>query len=352
MRNKDHIWRLPTEIDYAALLPNSRKPKAESRIAISIPLFASRFQWIKEAKSKAYFQHVHVKGAVWASLAMLNNTDLGEHGVQTYFHVEETVLKSAKVILDAMNVPEEFIRVVKTADIQAEIKGVKNLRYGKKYALLFDDIPVDNWLMMDSDVFACTRGEKIALFDIFHSTWTKQNPISFEYRLAPFQYPHWIDRIYNAVGLKTPTKNSFITQEKAAFESVGLEIENESDENRDTVMRPINKTGLFYLNRNSPLADFLKDNLNKCCTDEFLIAMWSLNNPLLSLSNMLNLPMYYSTSQYLNHKSEQYMHHVIFEAFDSSPFFTKFYKDMTRHISLPPSKQLMAWKQLTCSTNC
>jgi len=346
MQNKDHIWRLPTEIDYAALLPNSQKPKAESQVAISIPLFSSNFQFIKEAKSREYFQQVHVKGAVWASLAMLNNTDLGEHGVQTYFHVEETVLKSAKVIFDAMRVPEEYIRVIKTADIHAQLKNIKNLRYGKKFACLFDDLPIDNWLVMDSDAFACTQAEKIALFNILTSPWAVSHPIAFDYRLSPFDYRHWIDRIYNAVGSKTPAPGKSAVQEQAAFKSVGLNIDNKSDENRETVIRPVNKTVLFYLNKTSELAAFLKDNLNKCCEDEFLIAMWSLQNPILSLSNMLYLPMFYSAGEYINGNAQQYFHHVIFEAMDSNPFFTRFYKDMTRHIPLPETKQLTAWQKL------
>lgn len=345
MQNKDHIWRLPTEIDYAALLPNSRKPKTESQVAISIPLFSSSFQFIKEAKSREYFQQVHVKGAVWAALAMLNNTDLGENGVQTYFHVEETVLKSAKVIFDAMHVPEEYIRVINTADIHAKVKNIKNLRYGKKFACLFDDLPIDNWLVMDSDAFACTRDEKIKLYAIFDSPWTESNPISFNYYLNQFDYEHWIDRIYNAIG-KVPKKSELWEQEVAAFKDVGLEINNNSDKGKEQVIRPTNKTVLFALNKNSELADFLRQNLNKCCEDEFLIAMWSLQNPILSLSSMLYLPMFYSGGEYINGDAQQYFHHVIFEAMDSNPFFTRFYKDMTRHIPLQPSTALTTWENL------
>ena len=343
MRNKDHIWRLATEIDYKTLLPKRGK---SDKFAISIPLFSSSFQFLKEAKSRAYFQQVHVKGAVWASLAMLNNTDLGEHGVQTYFHVEETVYKSAKVIFDAMCVPEEYIRVVKTVDIHAQLKNIKNLRYGKKFACLFDDLPIDNWLVMDSDAFACTRGEKIGLYDIFDSPWTESNPIAFNYYLNPFDYKHWIERIYNAIGNQMPKKSELWEQEVAAFEDVGLEIDNNSDKGKEQVIRPTNKTVLFALNKNSELADFLRQNLNKCCEDEFLIAMWSLQNPILSLSSMLFLPMFYSTTEYVNNRADQYMHHVIFEAMNANPFFTRFYKDMTRHIPLPQTKQLTAWKNL------
>ena len=343
MRNKDHIWRLPTEIDYKTLLPKRGK---SDKFAISIPLFSSSFQFLKEAKSRAYFQQVHVKGAVWASLAMLNNTDLGEHGVQTYFHVEETVYKSAKVIFDAMRVPEEYIRVINPADIHAQLKNIKNLRYGKKFACLFDDLPIDNWLVMDSDAFACTRSEKIGLYDIFDSPWTESNPIAFNYYLNQFDYKHWIERIYNAIGNQMPKKSELWEQEVAAFEDVGLEINNNSDIGKVQVIRPTNKTVLFALNKNSELADFLRQNLNKCCEDEFLIAMWSLQNPILSLSNMLFLPMFYSTTEYVNNRADQYMHHVIFEAMDANPFFTRFYKDMTRHIPLPQTKQLMAWKNL------
>ena len=343
MRNKDHIWRLLTDIDYKALLPERG---ASDKLAISIPLFSSNFQFIKEAKSREYFQQVHVKGAVWASLAMLNNTDLGEHGVQTYFHVEETVYKSAKVIFDAMRVPAEYIRVVKTDDIHAQLKNIKNLRYGKKFACLFDDLPIDNWLVMDSDAFACTLDEKIKLYAIFDSPWTESNPIAFNYYLNPFDYKHWIERIYNAIGNQVPKKLELWEQEVAAFEDVGLEINNNSDIGKEQVIRPTNKTVLFALNKNSELADFLRQNLNKCCEDEFLIAMWSINRPILSLSHAIGLPMFYSMGAYLNNNPPQYMHHVIYEAHNANPFFNRFYKDMTRHIPLQPSTALTTWKNL------
>lgn len=344
MRNKDHIWRLPTGINYSEMLPKSG---TSDKLAISIPLFSSSFQFIKEAKSREYFKQVHVKGAVWSALSMLHNTDLGKRGVKVYFHVEESVLKTAKIIFDAMGVTEDHIRVVKSSDIHGNVKNVKNLRYGKKFACLFDDLLISNWLVMDSDAFACTEGDKIELYDLFESPWVLNNPVSFNYFLNKFTYQHWIDRIYDAIGKKPNKDLDLWKQEIWAFKSVGLDIDNKLDAGKDGVVRPINKTVMFALGRESGLADFLRENIHRCCEDEFLIAMWSLTNPILSLSSMTSLPMFYSAGDYIKSSNfYQYMHHVIFEAHDSNPFFARFYRDMTRHIPLEENKNLTAWKEL------
>ena len=45
-------------------------------------------------------------------------------------------------------------------------------------------------------------------------------------------------------------------------------------------------------------------------------------------------------------KCYQYWHHVIFESYNSNPFFTKFYKDMTRNIPLEKTKSLLNFQEI------
>ena len=162
---------------------------------------------------------------------------------------------------------------------------IKNLQYGKKFmCLLDDDIQTQKWMVMDSDCFACTLNDPIKLFDILTSVYTDSSAIAYDYKLVSFEWKLWIDRIHDAIGQnvkKGEVAKSFYEHEQHAFESIGLTIDNARDTDKTEILRPTNKTVIFVLNRQSDLADFLRNNIGRCCEDEFLISMFSIQKPII-----------------------------------------------------------------------
>ena len=345
MRNKDHIWRLPIDIDYNSLLPAATPCKD---LAISIPIFYSRFQNLKEMQTRAYFQQVHVKGAVWASLSILNNSDLGDNGVQVYFHVEEKASKFTLPILKKMGVDQQHIRVLPLDTIyKTKTKFTpKSIQWGKKLMCLYDSSDIKQWIIMDSDLFACTDNPKIELYKYFRSPYALSNCIFLRYFMREIPYNEWIERIYLAIGEKEPTADN-LSAEMAAFKKLGFSIDNKTDKDQDIVSRPCVGGRLMLLTLDTPLVAFLKKHIPFSFNEECLFEMYSMFHPVLSLLNNLTaLEEYTHIDGYLNGQNTQYLHHIAQFNFDASPYFTRFWRDMTRHIPLPKPARLQCWHNL------
>lgn len=351
--NKHHIARLSTDIDYAALLPED--VEGTEKLAVSIPLFSSGYQHHTDFYKKEYFQQVHCKGAVWTALSLLHNTDLGEKGVQVYFHVEAKAEKLALAVFKQMNVPTEYIRVMDLSDMYTASvpKSMKNVQYGKIFMCLNDtELSPDIWLMADSDNFACTRNEKIFLYDTLLSAAAAESIFVYECILKLLTKAEWIDRIYEATGQKVKKGldivKDFCEIEQCAYRSVGLDINNHQEEeerDKEHVVRHAVRGGLRAVRSESDAADFLRTYMTNCYQDEFLIALYAQSHPVLSLNETR---VFFNGIEYVQEGRhyEKYWHHVIFEAHNSNPYFNKFYRDVTRNIPLAQPKNLTNFQEV------
>ena len=50
---------------------------------------------------------IHVKGAIWVALSLINNTNLADNGVGIYFHLEDKIYDIAGDVFDAFWGPGE-----------------------------------------------------------------------------------------------------------------------------------------------------------------------------------------------------------------------------------------------------
>lgn len=322
---KDHIRRLPT-VDYSEIVGEKREI---SQISLSIPLFHSSFQFIQDAKKVEYFQNVHCRGAIWTAISFLKNTDLGDKDISIFFHVEDKVFNRAKSVFDEFNVPDFYIRKMAfNKEDFPPTPNVKNVRYGKKFMCLFDEEleEVGNWVIVDSDCFPIATEDKMLLFDTLNSHSVTIHPASIEYRLIEFEREHWIHRLCDAAGLKF---NEKITENKVLKQ---LGLAPIATDRRKTLIRPRCKTTLFAIPMVHPIVQFIIDNIGTCCEDEFLLAAFSLWSPFTNLSELIDAPVVLSPDEYEQCHSEQYFHHLIFNSEDSDPYFTRFFRDITRNI--------------------
>ena len=335
---KAHIPRLPT-------IPYRTRDDAETdnRLAISIPMFHSDFQWIPDGIETQRFQQVHCRGAIWTALSLLWNTDLGAKGVRVYFHIEDTIWDIAMPIFEEFGVDKQWLRQMKIPNAQT-VADVENVHYGKKFMCLIDDeIKSDVFLIIDSDAFVCTAGFPLQWHSVLTSTLFQKNPSVYEFRPTRFQYKHWTERCCNAVGIPYDPDKSNFTQEKAAFAKVGLTYpctKEKGLKNAKLAVRPISKNVLIAMPRKHAITKFVKSNFYQCYEDEFLVAMFAMTGyPLLSLKDALEVPMFLSKDGYLNFVRRRtripgYIHHLIFGSDNCDAYFNRFYRDASRNIPI------------------
>lgn len=347
MQIKPHITRLPI-IPYR--VPDT---ETDTRLAVSVPLFHSAFQWIPGGIEIERFQNVHCRGAIWAAMALLHNTNLGRNGVKVYFHIEDTVWDAAMPVFEAFEVDAQWIRRITVPNAETAVD-VKNVHYGKKFMCLIDvAIKFDVCLIIDSDAFVCTAGSPLQWHSVLTSALSLKNPSVYEFRPMRFDYAHWAERCCNAVGIPYNSEKSAFTQEKSAFAMLNLTYpctKEKGLKNAKFAVRPVSKNVLIAMPKKHAITRFVKSNFQQCYEDEFLIAMLAMTGyPLLNLKDALETPMFLSKDGYLDFVSRKteipgYIHHVIFGADECDSFFNRFYRDLTRNIPMPRS-YLNEWRK-------
>ena len=159
---KPHIARLPEKVFDCTV------PRTSTALAISIPLFHSELDTQYENFDEERFRNVHCKGALWAGMSFLKNTDLAENGVPLYFHIEDKVWDTAMSVFSDYGIPEAWCRKMTTPlpDKEPELR-VNKTHFGKTYLGLLDEaIDADVFLILDSDFFTCT--EESSVQDLRH----------------------------------------------------------------------------------------------------------------------------------------------------------------------------------------
>ena len=166
--SKPHIPKLP-------VVPFKDYARNSTELAISVPLYHPDFPDTSKY-SPDNFRSVHCKGAIWAAMSMIHNTDLGERGVPLHFHIEDKVWDDAMPVFEDFGVPEDWCRKMTlpkpTIDLVAD-----KAQYGKSLmCLIDDDIDADVTMILDSDFFTCVPGAKMKLYDRLTMPILKNQP--------------------------------------------------------------------------------------------------------------------------------------------------------------------------------
>lgn len=286
--SKPHITRLP-------IVPYTSHPITDNRLAVSIPLFHSATDsGTLTPHNVERFKQIHIKAAIWAAIALQNNTDLAEHGVGIYFHVEDTI---AEMMEDFAEFPQEVIRTMTLAEPNST--DIQHPHYGKKLMCLSDpDITPDAWLIVDSDAFVCSAEKQLTWYDRLVSL---NNPATVQAsRESATSYQMWVYGVCLAAGLHFDPESDLFMQEQRAFYKLGFDyLSHPTDQSQP---HPYIASQLTYIPTSHDICGFLKQHYINCYQDEFLMGMWHLkHNDITQLTETLDgLPLFYKATDYIN----------------------------------------------------
>lgn len=339
---KPHIARLPTVAFETKCSRNSKE------LAVSIPLFHSELDTQYENFNMERFKNVHCKGAVWAGMSLLKNTDLAENGVPLYFHIEDKVWDASTEVLRSYGIPESWCRkmVAPTPEKEPELR-VNKTQFGKTYlGLMDDDIDTDALLILDSDFFTCTDGERLKFYDKLTSPMLKKQPSMTHFHLKQLPYYFYTSLFLLASGLPDQLigKRPIAELEKEAFERLGFDKEVDTSLiEKDFVFRFFTENYMTTFPREHPARDFAIKHISTCHTAPYLFSMWGeFNQPFIELAPLLNIPIYDWENDYIQgEKGDQcFAHFRVNKARHRSlsnptrihKYFDRFYENLSRHV--------------------
>ena len=151
---KKHILRLP---DFEC----EKYDRHSTELAVSVPLFHSELDTQYAKFDVERFQEVHCRGAIWAAMSLIKNSDLGDNGTPLYFHIEDKAWDYALPVFKKFKVPQDWLRKVSVPTVEHEYK-INKTHFGKKYIPLLDDgIDSEVLLILDSDAFTCCNKDQL-----------------------------------------------------------------------------------------------------------------------------------------------------------------------------------------------
>lgn len=295
---KKHIARLPI-VEYPVY------EIMDTDVAVTIPLFYSPVDSGFTLYDAERIKNVHVKGAIWVALSLIHNTDLAKKGVGIYFHLEDKIYEIARDMFSAFGVPEKFIRVMTIDDFESN--DVKAAQYGKKYMFLEDDLTPQQWVMMDSDAFICTTGDKFEWYDCFRAF---VNPSAMNAQSATYatkeDYTHWVRMCSHAAGYAFEPKSNLIDQEKRAL--LKMEVpetdlyEGTSLGANPLIERAYTCTQMLVLPTAHPIIDYIKSHWKSCHWDEGMLNVYQMLHKDISFlpDKLGGLPKHQFESDYIN----------------------------------------------------
>lgn len=339
---KPHIARLPEKVFDCTV------PRTSTELAISIPLFHSELDTQYENFDEERFRNVHCKGALWAGMSFLKNTDLAENGVPLYFHIEDKVWDLAMSVFDNYGIPETWCRKMTTPlpDKEPELR-VNKTHFGKTYlGLLDEEIDTDVFLILDSDFFTCTEQSRFKIYDTLTSQMLKRQPAMTYFQLRELPYYWYLSLFLLASGLpdKLVGKRPAPELEREAFQRLGFEKEVDTElKEKDLVQRFFTENYMMTFPRGHATRDFAIQNIPTCHTAPYLFSMWGeFNHPFVELAPLLKLPIYDWESQYIHAKQGHncFAHFRVDKAKHQSlsnptrihEYWAKFYANLSRHI--------------------
>ena len=286
--NKAHIAKLPVAefVDYE---------RHSTELAVSVPLFHPEL----DSYAVNRFQEIHCKGAIWAGVSLIKNSDLGDRGVPLYFHIEDKVWDAAMPVFKQFKVPEQWCRKM-TIPAHREKHGLEvttKPQFGKSWMGLLDDaIDPDILMILDSDFFTCVTGEKFKLYEKLTAPPLKHQPAMTHFRMKELPYWWWVSIVLLASGLpdRLMYRIPLDTLEKDAYQRLGFEKEASKDiQPHDTVNRFYAEDYMMTFPRKHPARDFAIQHIGACYATPYLFAVWAeYHQPFIELNQVLQIPIY------------------------------------------------------------
>ena len=339
---KPHIARLPVKPFDCNYERNS------TELAVSIPLFHSELDTQYEDFDEERFREVHCKGALWAGMSFLKNTDLAERGTPLFFHIEDKVWDITMTVFEDYGIPESWCRKMTTPlpKKEPELK-VNKTHFGKTYLGLLDDtIDPDVLLILDSDFFTCTEEHKFKIYDKLTSTLLKTQPSMTYFQMKELPYYWYVSLFLLASGLPDLLigKRPIAELEQEAFQRLGFEKEVDlSVKESDKVQRFFCENYMMTFPRNHETRDFAIKNIPTCHTAPYLFGMWGeFNHPFIELAPLLKIPVYDWESQYIEAKKgdncfahfrvDKPEHRSLSNPTRIHEYWERFYSNIARHV--------------------
>ena len=287
---KPHIPRLP-------VIPVKEYRRDNTELAISVPLFYSEIDSHFEKFNEKRFQDVHAKGAIWAGLSMLHNTDLIANGVPLYFHIEDKVWDTVKPVFDDFQVPQDWIKIIENVPTDELPKKLKKAQFGKKHIPFLDDtIDPDILMILDSDAFVI--GERpCAIYDDLTCSLLKTQPSMTFCEIGRKDYGWYLSVMLLAAGLCPSLRDGgkpMNELEQLAHKRLGFDMPLGRDYKRtDIVPRFFVENYMSTFPRNHPVRDYAIEHIGKCHCAPYLFSIWNqYHQGFVQLDNIIALPVY------------------------------------------------------------
>ena len=342
---KNHLKKLPI-VDYENILNSLPTIKNPSKVglAVSYPIFYSTKQlyYTKKLTQTKAFQTNICKATIWSAISFLKNTDLTDHNVRIYFHIEDRAYNKAMPVFKQFNVPDRCIRRMQfEKNAFPNIRGMDAISFGKKYMCLLDEDMghIKNWLVIDGDFFACTTGAKIELYDVLNSECVLNNPTPFDYYYGHYEPFIWLLLIRRAAGF-SPDPN---LKEIDVFKRLGINVPPRiasldsrfiHPDGKEAIVRPRVAADIICLPSQHAVSDFIRKKMWTCYNDEYLLGCYSLTAPFFSLNSLMQTKTYKFLKDYKKATETEYFFHMLYDTDNPAPFFSKFYRDLTTHVNL------------------
>ena len=298
IERKQHISRLPV-VDY----PNYDWDTS-NELVVSIPLFFSAKDTTFEDFDPERFQNIHCKGAIWAALALLHNTDLAQKGVPVFFHIEDKVWEFAKPMFEAFGVPDQLIRFVHLPEGDPLPEDMNKTHFGKKFMALLDEglSDADVLMIFDSDAFILAQDAPLAFYDKLTSPLLKVRPSMTYIHYAKLEYKWWVQVLNMATGRPGGMEGKLNEMEQAAYQRLGFDRELEKDYGPDEkVWRLWTDNYMVTFPKEHPVRQYTIDNIHTCYCSPYIHSVWSeYNDPFIQLKDILGVPVYNWESTFID----------------------------------------------------
>lgn len=297
---KPHIPRLP-------VIPIKEYRRDNTELAISVPLFYSEIDSHFEKFNEKRFQNVHAKGAIWAGLSMLHNTDLIANGVPLYFHIEDKVWDIVKPVFDDFQVPEDWIKIIEDVPTDELPKKLKKAQFGKKHIPFLDDtIDPDILMILDSDAFVIAE-RPCAIYEDLTCSLLKTQPSMTFCEIGRKQYGWYISVMLLSAGLcpsLLDSGKSMNELEQLAHKHLGFDMPLGRDYKRtDIVPRFFVENYMSTFPRNHPVRAYAIEHIGKCHCAPYLFSIWNqYNQGFVQLDNIIALPVYDFVDEFMEGK--------------------------------------------------
>ena len=255
-------------------------PRDNDVACISIPLFHSKSGYsphlsVDKEFNETVFRNNMVRGAAWACLSWLTNTDLGDNGIPIYFHVEDLVYDIVCDELAKYGVPENWLVKMNLGDWTPAYKHpeIGSPELSKKFSVLLDkSINTQCKIIADADAFVYRRiGDPVLKwYDIVKNEFTDKIVVQFitDERIPEIDYINWlcdglaIDHIEDQATAQRGLK----AKEEECYGILGLETEYK----RNRI-----GTQIMSFPSNHDFVGFIEKNITQCYIDEPVLTMYA-----------------------------------------------------------------------------